>query len=139
MNSNVPAKRLSPCALLLTSLILTVSLQGCSTLFENAQAWSELKQETAVTQTVAEAAPEPKAATPNMPPEIERCVRYGLAAAKVAKAKKDGTKLSADELAIAAMKSADERAACARAVLAWYRTIQEANKKAAAAKGARKG
>lgn len=83
--------------------------------------------------------------TPDIPPHVEKCVRYGLALSKKqtaqnAKKGKDkqerppAAQPSADELVLAEVQTAEERQKCARAVLTWYKQIQEANRKAAAAK-----
>jgi hypothetical protein len=108
----------------------------------------------AVEQKVAAAEPV-KAALPDMPAHLVRCVQYGLsanakqlgAAKKVGKGKaKDnkanaqkgvegpktaqGTVPSADEVVLARLQTAEERHKCAVALMSWYRSVQAANKAA---------
>ena len=113
---------------------------GCSTLFDDANLWMAAAKDqeikAAVTQT-AEAKQEAK--TPDIPPYVAKCVRYGMAlskqkqvadkaAAKTAgKGQGAAQPPSADALVLAEVKTADERQKCARAVLDYYRSIQKAN------------
>ncbi len=121
---------------------------GCSTLLDDANLWTAAAKE----REIAAAAVTPAAndaKTPDIPPYVAKCVRYGLALSKQkqaqAKAKKTAQKApaegqgaaatpSADTLVLAELQTKDERDKCAAAVLAWYKQIQEANRKAAAAK-----
>jgi hypothetical protein len=108
---------------------------GCSTLFGDAEAWTQAanfqKEVVAVTEKTAEAkAPEAKA--PDIPPYVARCVKYGLALAKqkqaqdkAAKASTPAAKPSADQLVLAEVQTADERQKCAAAVLEYYRATQK--------------
>lgn len=57
--------------------------------------------------------------TPDVPPHLVKCIEKQPAAGKTANEKVINTK-----------KTADERLACARAILAWYKQVQAANKKA---------
>jgi hypothetical protein len=108
---------------------------GCSTLLDDANLWTAAAKEqeikAAVTQT-AEVKQEAK--TPDVPPYVAKCVRYGLALSKqkqaqdkTAKRAQATAKPSADALVLAEVKTADERQKCAQAVLDYYRKIQKAN------------
>lgn len=116
-------------------MILAVSLMGCSTLLGDTELWTAAAKE----KEIAAVAPVVNdAKTPDIPPYVDRCIRYGLAQAKHKKQKQEKTKTeiaakspSADKLVLARLQTEDERRKCARAVLNWYRTLQEANKKAA--------
>ena len=120
------------------AIILTASLTACSTLLEDATVWTALAADQAAKEqakevAAAKAAPpvEAKIKVPDIPPYIEKCVRYGLALQKqkqaVQKAATTEKKPTADELVLQEVKTADERAACDKAVLDYYRTIQRAN------------
>lgn len=140
------------------AMTLVVFLTGCSTLLDDANLWTaaaKQKEVVAVATETAEA--KQTAAVPDIPPYVANCVRYGLAlskqkqtqdkTAKAAKAPASKNPAvsenkavggaagpSADALVLANLKTEDERRKCAAAVLAWYKTLQEANRKAAAGK-----
>ena len=111
-------------------------------------------QQAAVTKVVAETKPEPPADVPDMPAFVKACVAFGRAEAteraQTSKAKKaeakatpelkaagGGVPPSADTLVLSSLKTDDERRKCTKAVLDYYRQVQEANRrKADAAKKA---
>jgi len=122
---------------------------GCSTLLDDASLWAAAAKEKEIA-TVAATPVVAEVKTPDIPPYVANCVRYGLALSKqkadASKAKTvtktpapekaagGGAGPSADALVLANLKTEDERRKCAAAVLAWYKTLQEANRKAAAGK-----
>lgn len=123
---------------------------GCSTLLDDASLWAAAAKEKEVAAVAATPVVN-ETKTPDIPPYVANCVRYGLALSKQ-KQTQDKTKKtakaptspavsetkaagpSADALVLANLKTEDERRKCAAAVLAWYKTLQEANRKAAAGK-----
>lgn len=126
---------------LLPALILSVSLTGCSTYLDGVvsslAADAELagRQEVVATKAVAEAKPEPPAAIPEMPTFVKACVRFGAAEARQRAQAKNSKTASADELTLGVLKTDDERRKCTKAVMDYYRSVQEANKKAGNKKG----
>lgn len=135
------------------AMTLAVSLTACSTLLDDADLWTVAAKEKEIAAVAPPAAAvEPAKVTPEMPAHVVKCVRDGLAAAAKQKpavkkvktltidpkaptaAQGGAVEPSADQLVLAKLKTEEERRKCAAAVLAWYKTLQEANRKAAAGK-----
>lgn len=109
MHSTKSSKKLRRPALLATLMTLAVCLTACSDLWEVSKA--ELPKDVAVLQNDAR--------TPDIPAHLVKCINT---------APKPGK--TADEVVTNLKLTADERKACAAAILAWYKELQKANKKA---------
>lgn len=114
-------KRTSSAKVLLLPM-LAVCLTACSTLSENAKQWSETAKAEEAAKVV-----QSDVHTPDIPKHLVKCLDK-----KAAKAD------SADQAVANELLTADERKACAKAILAWYKEIQAANKKAKVASAVRK-
>jgi len=115
MNSKKPAQTWSRFAALPAALTLAASLMGCSSISEDVKTWG-------LASTPAQAAEVKAAETkvtelPDIPPHLQKCID------KKAKAGK-----SADQKVLNEIQSADEKRACMRAILAWYKELQAAEK-----------
>lgn len=103
------------------------------------QAWSQaVEAQKAIEQAeapkiaaVTAVAPEakPKKQVPDLPPNIVACLKKNEELRQKAKAKGVST---ADEMVLNEVQSEDERNACTKAMLDWYRGLQKANKPKAA-------
>lgn len=109
-------------AISLLAAMASASLTGCGTISSDAMAWAEAAKEQEKAAEVAKAVPSKADSTPDVPENLARCV---------VKDPKPGA--TADQYVANMALTLDERKACAKALLAWYRSIQAANKKTAAA------
>jgi hypothetical protein len=107
--SNRNTRRL---AMLALGLTLAVSLTACSEL---------LATETQAAAVLSDPPKLSETKLPDIPGHLVKCIEKEPPAAS-----------TADKKVLALKLTAEERKACAKAILAWYRQIQAANKQAAA-------
>lgn len=107
--SNRNTRRL---AMLALGLTLAVSLTACSEL---------LATETQAAAVLSDPPKLSETKLPDIPSHLVKCIEKEPPAAN-----------TADKKVLALKLTAEERKACAKAILAWYRQIQAANKQAAA-------
>ena len=99
------------------SILLGVSLQGCSTLsevLENAKQQELAKAEPTAPKVVA--VPVPAASLPDAPPELQKCLLT----------KPDANKTTADASVKVLLGSDATKRECAKKLFAWYRQRQAA-------------
>jgi len=102
---------------LAAALTLAVFLTACSELLAEQQATLVLSDPPKLSETKL----------PDISPHLVKCI-----------AKEPPTAATADKKVLALKLTADERKACAKAILAWYRQIQAANKLASSAETPKK-
>src|SRR5262245_23740924 len=108
-HSSTTTKRLSAAAAAMT---LAVSLTACSEL---------LATETQAAAVLSDPPKLSETKLPDIPGHLVKCIE-----------KEPPKADTADKKVLALKLTAEERKACAKAILAWYRQIQAANKQAAA-------
>lgn len=98
------------------ALTLGVSLTGCSSLSDEMAGWSQAAKEVKAAEVVSS-----DVKTPDIPAHLVKCIQ---------KDPKPGA--TADQYVANLQLTNDERKACAKAILAWYKDLQKANKRAEA-------
>lgn len=93
---------------------LGASLTGCASLSDDVAVWSQAQKEAKVAEVVNN-----DVKTPDIPPHLVKCIQ---------KDPKPGA--TADQYVANLQLTSDERKACAKAILAWYKDLQKANAKA---------
>lgn len=116
MTLKICAPKSSKFVVLLLALTTSVSLTACSTLSDDAKAWTALGR-----------APDPREAEvvtndmanppPDIPPHLVKCIEKKAPAGKTANDKVTNE-----------LKTADERRFCMKAILTWYKELQRAEK-----------
>jgi hypothetical protein len=99
----------------------TVCLTACSDLLKEAEASQLVAAKPEVVAPVVAAQSEAKR-MPDTPPHLVKCIQRDV--------KKGET---ANDKVVALKQAAEERKACALAILAWYKSVQAEQKKVAAA------
>ena len=101
-------------SVLALTLTAGVFLTGCSSLSEDVASWSQAQKEVKAAEVVSN-----DVKTPDIPPHLVKCLQ---------KDAKPGA--TADAYVANLQLTNDERKACAKAILAWYKDLQKANKRA---------